>query len=431
MNAVINTLVSLFALVALGGGVSAAQTSVPATLTPDSLLARARQSFTAGDYASSAADFNRAMRLGADSVPCLQGLADVAMATADYDALMTICPLLRRTDQWLPYIYNYEAQAATALGQLDTAANRVVQLVYLVGIDNDAYEAMTTVADRDLNLMADRFRQEKGVDPSNPVWDECLGTIFTYARLYNKAVDAYLSALRLDPRSDADAASLAMLYNQMRQYDNALHFAAQAINLNPYYLPYVSDRAVILRNAGKSPDAIAMLSERIDADSASYAPFLIDRGMLLASSGNYPAAVSDYDAALRLEPASAVALLRKGIALKMMNETARADSVFRQVVSLGYRNWSGTALAQAYLGNRQAVDEYIDATLRRQRRADNYFSLAAMSDVLGRTDDALRYIDLALRDNALNPDVIAFDQSLRNVRSLPAFAALMRPYTQK
>lgn len=322
-------------------------------------------------------------------------------------------------------------QAATALGQLDTAANRVVQLVYLVGIDNDAYEAMTTVADRDLNLMADRFRQEKGVDPSNPVWDECLGTIFTYARLYNKAVDAYLSALRLDPRSDADAASLAMLYNQMRQYDNALHFAAQAINLNPYYLPYVSDRAVILRNAGKSPDAIAMLSERIDADSASYAPFLIDRGMLLASSGNYPAAVSDYDAALRLEPASAVALLRKGIALKMMNETARADSVFRQVVSLGYRNWSGTALAQAYLGNRQAVDEYIDATLRRQRRADNYFSLAAMSDVLGRTDDALRYIDLALRDNALNPDVIAFDQSLRNVRSLPAFAALMRPYTQK
>lgn len=298
-----------------------------------------------------------------------------------------------------------------------------------VGIDNDSYEAMCAVADKDLGVMADGFRSMKADDAENPLWARCLGTIFTYARLYEQATAAYLDALRLDPRSDADMECLALLYNQQREYEKALYYATRAIEANPAAPHYVSNKAVIMRNAGQTAQAIGMLTDCMN-DTASYAPFLTDRGMLRACQGDYAGAIRDYDASLDIDPSSAATLLRKGIAQWNLGQKKAARATMRQVVALGYDHWSGTALANAYLGNRRAVEKYISYATGQLRRVDNYLSLAAICSVSGRQAQALDYLSLALRDNALNPDVLQYDQSLQAVRALPAYRTLLASYVR-
>lgn len=239
-----------FVLTAATFTVSVANGKASANSTPEKteksvtarMLEKARHAANKGDYTGSSRMYRAAMAAGADSLVCLQALADNAMQTGDYESLLQICPQVRELDDWMPYTYNYEAQANAALGNIDSAVNNVVELVYLVGIDNDSYEAMTAVADKNLNAMANRFRAEKTADETNALWDECLGTIFLYARLYDQAADAFLNALKLNPNSDENMETLALLYNQMRMYDEALHYATKAIAMNPaatnyYYCP--------------------------------------------------------------------------------------------------------------------------------------------------------------------------------------------------
>ncbi len=400
-----------------------------ATTPPEvaDLLSKARESAAEGDFTASNRHYEDALRAGADSLPCLQAMADNAMAAKDYETVLVLCPMIRSLDDWKPYTYNYQAQANAAKGNIDSAVEDVVTLVDLVGIDNDSYEAMTAVADKDLNKMADGFRQCRSNDVNNPVWSQCLGTIFTYARLYDKACDAYLDALRLDPQSDEDMESLALLYNQMRQYEYALRYSLMAMETNPDNPSYVCNHAIILRNAGRDNEGIAQLTKAM-RDTTSYAPLYTYRGLLQASNGKYEAALGDYNAALKIEPQDAPTLLRKGIALTKLGRRKEARKVFEEVVKLDYTHWSGTALAQAYLGNRKAVDEYIKYATAQKQRVDNYFSLAAMSDVLNRPQEALHFLSLALKENALNPDIIQYDQSLVSVKKLPAYKTLMATY---
>lgn len=406
-------------------GISGVSVALP--IPAESFLSKAQKAANMGKYRVSSELYTKAMQAGADSLVCLQALADNAMELGDYPEVVRVCPQIRALDPWVPYTYNYQAQANAALGNLDSATNDVLMLVELVGIDNDSYEAMTAVSDCDLNKMANAFRFRKAQETENPVWDRCLGTIFTYARLYDKASEAFLNALKLDPRSDEDMESLALLYNQMRQYETALYYASKAIEVNPSKPDYFNNKAIILRNAGQMTNAVALLDTALSV-SPSCASYYTTRGLLRASQGEYAAAIEDYDSSLKAEPQSPATILRKGIALSKIGEKKAAKREFRKVVNMGYNHWSGTALAQAYLGNRRAVDAYIKYATQQKRRVDNYFSMAAMSDVLNRPHQAIKYIELALKENALNPDILQYDLSLNRVKHLSQYHHLVAAY---
>ncbi len=398
-----------------------------AAIIPDSMLVWGQRAADAGDYKTSNNIYHLALEAGVDSLACLEGFADNALATGDYQTVLEVCPKIRELQEWTPHTLSYEVLANTGLNRIDTAANKVIDMVYMVGIDNDSYSAMTGVAEKNVGLMAERFKAEKSVDPENPIWDECLGTIYTYAKLYDKAVEAFLAALRLDPENDEDAASLSLLYNQLRRYDSALFYAEQALARNPRYYPYMTNKAMILRNADRGDEAVKYLSTILASDSTAVNLY-INRGTLLNSKGEYAAAVNDFNAALSLDKHNASALLRKGIAEYNLGNRDEACNCFRTVVALDYPDWGGTAIANAYLGNRESVDAYINKVLESKRKADNYFNLAALCDIMHRPQEAMRYLNQALEQNSLNPDIIPYDPNLREVKALPEYADLLTRY---
>lgn len=314
-------------------------------------------------------------------------------------------------------------------GDVAGAADNAVEVVYLVGnINDDVYQAMTSVADRSLSTMTGRLAAEKAEDTENPVWDECMGMVYSYMQLYDKAVDCFIEALRLDPASHADASTLSLLYNQLRQYDQALYYARMAIELNAGYYPYVDNMAIIMRNAGSTPQAIALLDTALTADPSNTRA-LLTRGMLKNSAGDLPGAAADFDAVLSMNPAQPMALLRRGITAFDQGDRRLADDCFRRVVALNMPNWGGTALANAYLGNREAVNDFIAHVQAQQKRVKNYFNLAAVCDVMGDTTRALNYLGMALKDSGLNPDVVKYDPNLRNLHTMPEYDALMASTT--
>lgn len=352
-------------------------------------------------------------------LPELQQKCDSAFEVGDYAVVLMLCPEIRE-QQDLPYLLSYEAISNAELGNISEALDKIVELVDVTNLNADAYEAVTRVADKDLNLTTKRLRTEQQEDNLNPVWPETLGLIYAYYSLYNQAIDCYLQALSLNPDNDADAETLAMLHNQLRQYREALYYADLALQINPYDNGHVETRAIVLRNAGRVDDAVKYLDNMIALD-ADYAPYYLWRGMVLNSDGDYGRAADDFNKALLIDSVGNEAKLRLAISEFDMGNRERAMSLFRQVRKSSSDAWSGNAIAAAYLGEKDVVDAYKEHVLALRNKANNYFTLAVLADIEGDAATAMDYIQRAISMNVLNPDLVGYDPNLRNIKKLAAY----------
>lgn len=354
----------------------------------------------------------------------LQQSCDSAFECGDYVRVLRLCPQIR-AEQDLPYLLGYEAIANAETGNMPSALESMVKLVDITGLGADSYNALTWLAGADLGATSDRLRRQEADDASNPVWPESLGVIYTYYNLYNEAVDCYLRALSIDPSNDGDAGALAMLYNQLRMYREALHYADLALQLAPEDYDHVETKALVMRNAGYPEQASAYLTSIINIDD-SYASLYVWRGMLRNSAGDYRNAADDFNMALLKDSLGSEAKLRLAIAEYNMGNKGSAQRLFEAVKAESVTDWSGNAIAAAYLGDTKAVEAYRERALAMRNKANNYFALAALADIEGKPEVALDYLREALDCNVLNPDIIQYDPNLRNVKKLDAFASLAK-----
>lgn len=365
----------------------------------------------------------------AESYPTLQQNCDSAFENGDYATVLVLCPEIRES-QDLPYLLSYEAVANAELGRMPEALEKLVRLVDVTNAGADAYMALTRVADKDLGATVNRLSREEKIDNQNPVWPESLGVIYAYYNLYNDAIDCYLRALSLNPSNDADADALAMLYNQLRRYREALSYAELALQLNPDDYSHAETRALVMRNSGDIDGAEQYLSSMIGLD-ADYAPLYIWRGTLRSNRGDYALAADDFNNALLRDSLGNEAKLRLAISEFDMGNLSRAEHLFRTVADNSSHLWSGNALACAYLGEKERVEAYREYALEQRRKANYYFTLAALSDIEGDSDAAFNYLRSALAENVLNPDIIDYDSNLRNVKQLAAYKELLDAHQVK
>jgi len=116
-------------------------------------------------------------------------------------------------------------------------------------------------------------------------------------------------------------------------YDSALARFAEAIRLDPKYVPAYVNRGDIYKNKGEYDRAIADYGESIRLDPG-HVPAYINRGLAYAAMHNNDKAMADYNQAIQLDPKSRLGYINRGLLHEAGGDYQGAFDDFEKAIQL-------------------------------------------------------------------------------------------------
>ncbi len=190
-------------------------------------------------------------------------------------------------------------------------------------------------------------------------------------------------------------------YNDKRQYDRAIQDFDQAIRLNPSHADAWASRGNAYQEKGEHDKAIADF-DRVLRLTPNDASAFYNRGNGYFGKGQYDRAIQDYDQASRLRPNHASTHYNRGLSYERTGRPEQAIPNFDQAIrlnpshagALNRRCWT----VAAFQGRLEAALKDCNESLRlRPGNADALDSRGFVHLKSGRFDAAIADYDAALR----------------------------------
>lgn len=148
-----------------------------------------------------------------------------------------------------------------------------------------------------------------------------LGVICGEARQFERAVELFSKAMKIDPRNPEVYFNRGIALNELRRYEHALLSYDKAISLKPSYYEAYYNRGIVQLALFRFEDALAS-NDKAVALKPDYAEAHNNRGMALNGLKRLDEALASCDRAIELKPNYADAHGNRGIVLK---ELGRLD----------------------------------------------------------------------------------------------------------
>jgi tetratricopeptide (TPR) repeat protein len=130
---------------------------------------------------------------------------------------------------------------------------------------------------------------------------------------YDRAIEDYTAALRLDPNLAETYTNRGVAYADKGMYDRAIEDYTAALRLDPNHANAYNNRGVAYDDKGMYDQAITDFTAALWFDP-NYANAYANRGLAYHHKGMYDRAIEDYSAALRINPNNANAYIHRGAA---------------------------------------------------------------------------------------------------------------------
>jgi tetratricopeptide (TPR) repeat protein len=218
------------------------------------------------------------------------------------------------------------------------------------------------------------------------------GSVHLSRRDYDRAIDDYSEAIRLDPKYAIGFNNRGLAYLRKGKLDRAIEDYDEAIRLNPAYALALANRATARRIKGRIDLAIedsdkaiglnrrlaaaffaradayrdkaqwdfdAYLAEGVYEDRAiadydeglrlepNNAAAWRNRGFLQTKRQRYDRAIQDFDEAIRLDPGVAASFFNRAYALRFVGQYDRAIADYRKALTLQLDETSRSQIARA------------------------------------------------------------------------------------
>ena len=171
------------------------------------------------------------------------------------------------------------------------------------------------------------------------------GNVHLSNRNYDRAIDDYNKAIRLDPKYAIGFNNRGLAYLRKGRTDRAIEDFDEAIRLNSKYAIAFVNRAAAYREKAQwdfdaylaegtyEDHAIRDLDKAIRLDPKNAIAFR-NRGFVNTRMQRYDRAIQDYDEAVRLDPTVAASFSGRAYALRFVGQYERAIADYRKALSL-------------------------------------------------------------------------------------------------
>jgi serine/threonine-protein kinase len=281
---------------------------------------------------------------------------------------------------------------------------------------------------------------KRAVDLANDlaIAHNCLGIVSDGTGAYQRAVDEFQRAARLDPSSDSALLGLASAFDKLGRTAEAESFFKRAIDLHPQYWEGYARLGTFYFNAARYREAeeqFRRLTRLVPEGDIGYS----NLGAAYLAEGRYAEAVTQFDDALQLQP-SAVGYSNLASALFFehhFDEAARRYETAVQQKDAEYWQWGNLAEAYALLPTEGAkvqpayakAAEMVSDVLRVNPRDEEAIHYASLYEaMLGHKEAALALLRRIPEGSQVDPELrsIAAKIYYRLGMTDPALAELQK-----
>jgi tetratricopeptide (TPR) repeat protein len=227
------------------------------------------------------------------------------------DAARTLEPLWPRESENLNYLYVVSIAANKAgLADLDRrATTRLIE----VGHDSAAFHLIigkAHVGARMYDRALEEFQQAARIDPKLPLVHYFLGTEYRRQNDFARARQEFLEDIAIAPDVAYDYDELGAVCYALNQIPDAERYFKEALRLDPGLGTSDYGLAKVYRQEGQFAAALAALKAAAAIDPQSSSVYYL-RGQILFAMGRRQEAKSEFDEATRLKQATRDELERK------------------------------------------------------------------------------------------------------------------------
>ena len=232
---------------------------------------------------------------------------------------------------------------------------------------------------------------------------------------YDKSIEKYDEAIRLDPEYTDVYYYRGLAYKKLTRYELAIEDYEAAIRLDPEYTNAYWGRGNAYAALGQYNSAIQDHSEAIGLDPENAELFYL-RGNDYAGLRRFTQAIEDYDEAIRLNPVHAAAYGNRGSSYAALGQYQPALDDHTEAIRLepaASRYNSRGAVYRIMGQSEQAIEDYSDAIRLDPSFAVAYSNRALVYTLLGNDAEAGRDVESAV---ALGQDRATLEQAIQALR---------------
>jgi len=283
-----------------------------------------------GDKQHALAAFRHALRIAPDTIPALEGAAQIGFDAGDPGAIPLLTRLARlrpentTTFGMLAVLEYQQGQCEEALPHFEKAAALFQSQVEPL----HAY-AVCLVRSKQLDKAAAILKRTAELKQGDPQELHLLASVELMANRPEKAIAALQPLLSPDTQ-DVEALELASsAYEGVHETDRAVDALRRAILLQPTNSGLYVDFANLSASHQSFQVGINVVNDGLDLEPQS-APLYFTRGMLYAQLSNYEKAQSDFETAYRLDPSQSLTTAAQGMLAVQKSDLAGALKTVEQ-----------------------------------------------------------------------------------------------------
>ncbi|MBA3898933.1 MAG: tetratricopeptide repeat protein [Bacteroidetes bacterium] len=246
------------------------------------------------------------------------------------------------------------------------------------------------------------------IEPTNVEIHITKANILSQLRQYTKAAEAFKKALEnADEDKDDIILNIAFEYTNMGNYDKAIIYLKQALEVNPENESALFELAFCFEITGRSEESIGYYQDFIDKHPYSSSAWF-NLGVSYSKLNLYEKAIDAYDFSIAIDENFSSAYFNKANALASMHAFEEAIEVYKET----FDHEEPDALAWYYIGEcyekllmlNKALSAFRKATKLDPFLADAWIGIGMVLDEQGKTNEAVHFLEKGVNLDEKNAD---------------------------
>lgn len=197
--------------------------------------------------------------------------------------------------------------------------DRICHIIY--SVKQDDYDDSISIFKEMLNSF--KFNSLTARD-----WDT-EGSTYQKSKEYDKAIEAFTNANKLDPKHAEYVYQLAYTYSEMGNYDQAIAEITKAIELKPKEAFYYQERVYAYIKKKNGPAALDDANKAIQLDSKT-AAYYAGRGNAYALMSQYTDAIKDFEKQIEIEGETPESCFNLGQCYEFLGNNEKALKYYKK-----------------------------------------------------------------------------------------------------